>query len=186
MENGIVIYESRYGAAKQYANWIGERLDLPVKRSTDLSPWELAAYDFIIAGSSIYMGKILLRNWLNKNENALLKKKVLFFIVGAARATETEKTAKYFTDNIPAALIKADNCFYLQGKSVYQELSLTDKLFLKMGAWLAKTQEDKKAMLTDFNAVERSKLNSLLKAAPPLFCQKVKAASGKIADAPVV
>ncbi|HLP50264.1 MAG TPA: flavodoxin domain-containing protein [Chitinophagales bacterium] len=185
MKNGIVIYESRYGAAKQYANWIGERLGLPVKRSIDLSPWELAAYDFIIAGSSIYMGKILLRNWLVKNESALLNKKVLFFIVGAAPATETEKTTKYFTDNIPTALLKKDNQFYLQGKSVFGELGLADKFFLKMGAWLAKSPEEKKAMLTDFNAVKQGNLKSLLNATPRLFCQQVKAANSETSETSV-
>lgn len=63
MENGIVLYESRYGAAKQYAEWIGETLDLPVKKCSEVAAWELAAYDFIVAGSSIYMGKTLIRNW---------------------------------------------------------------------------------------------------------------------------
>ncbi|HLP20072.1 MAG TPA: flavodoxin domain-containing protein [Chitinophagales bacterium] len=186
MENGIVIYESRYGAARQYAQWIGEKLNLPAKESSELSPWELAAYDFVIAGSSIYMGKILLRNWLLKNESALLSKNVIFFIVGAAPVTETEKTEKYFSDNIPTALLRKDNHFYLQGKSVFSELSLADKFFLKIGAWLAKSPEDKKAMLTDFNAVKPGNLNSLLNATPQLFCQQVKAAKSETAKATLV
>ncbi len=184
MVNGIVLYESRYGAAKQYAQWISKRLNLTVKPASHLSQRELAACDFIIAGSSIYMGKILLRNWLHKNETALRSKKLMLFIVGAAPATETKKVEKYFTDNIPPALLKPGNHFYLQGKSVFSELSLSDKIFSKMGAWLVKTPEDKKAMLTDFNAVKPSNLFHLLNAAPQLFCQQVKATQNNASEAP--
>lgn len=181
MENGIVLYESRYGAAKQYAEWIGETLGLPVKKCSELAPWELAAYDFVVAGSSIYMGKTLVRNWLNKSAEALMNKKLLLFIVGAAPVSQKTKTDKYFTDTVPAALIKANNCFYLQGKCSYSELSFTDKLFLKIGAWLAQRPEDRKAMLTDFNEVKRSNLFPLLNALNVLLCRQVKTNGQQVA-----
>lgn len=120
------------------------------------------------------MGKILIHDWLVKNENVLREKKLLLFIVGAAPPTEKTKTEKYFTDNVPAFLLKPGNHFYLQGKSVYSELRLADKFFLKVGAWLAKRPEDKKAMLSDFNAVKRGSLFPLLNATEKLFCQQVK------------
>lgn len=174
MATGVVLYESRYGAAQQYAQWIGEALNIPAKRSSEISPWELAAYDYVIAGASIYMGKTLISDWLREYEVNLRGKKVLLFIVGAAPATETDKTNRYFTDNIPASLLTTGNCFYFQGQLQYNKLSLKDKFFLKMGAWLAKKPEDKKAMLTDFNAVTRSTIFPLLNACNGLFCQQVK------------
>lgn len=174
MENGIVLYESRYGATQQYAQWISEALNIPAKHISQLSPWELAAYDYVIAGSPIYMGKTLIAEWLREHDVSLRSKKMLFFIVGAAPATEKEKTEKYFTDNVPAQLLKTGNHFYFQGKMVYSSLSLKDKLFLKMGAWLAKKPEDKKAMLTDFSAVNRRNILPLLTACNALFCQRVK------------
>ena len=179
MENGIVLYESRYGAAKQYAEWIGETLDLPVKKCSEVAAWELAAYDFIVAGSSIYMGKTLIRNWLTQNAASLADKKLLLYIVGAAPALQKAKTDKYFTDNVPATLLKADNCFYLQGKSIYNELSFTDRLFLKIGAWLAQKPEDRKAMLNDFNEVKRSHLFPLLNGLNVLLCRQVKTNNGQ-------
>jgi menaquinone-dependent protoporphyrinogen IX oxidase len=174
MATGIVLYESRYGAAQQYAQWIGEALNIPVKRSSEISPWELAGYDYIIAGASIYMGKTLISEWLREYEVNLRSKKVLLFIVGAAPATEKEKTEQYFTNNVPAQLLTPGNHFYFQGQLEYNKLSLKDKFFLKVGAWLANKPEDKKAMLTDFNAVTRNTLFPLLNACNGLFCQQVK------------
>jgi menaquinone-dependent protoporphyrinogen IX oxidase len=174
MENGIVLYESRYGATQQYAQWIAEALNIHAKHISELSPWELAAYDYIIAGSPIYMGKILIADWLQQYDVTLRSKKILLFIVGAAPASEKEKTEKYFTDNIPTQLLKAGNHFYFQGKMQYSGLSLKDKFFLKMGAWLAKKPEDKKTMLTDFNAVNRRNILPLLTVCNTLFCQRIK------------
>ncbi|MBP6731891.1 MAG: hypothetical protein KA149_07530 [Chitinophagales bacterium] len=163
--NGIVIYSSRYGATGLYAKWIGMAMKIPVKKVSEIQAGELASYNFIVLGSPIYMGKILLKDWLIENSNLLKQKKLLFFIVGAAAATEKEKTEQYFTDNIPDQLLSAGNHFYLQGKMIFKELSFTDKVFLKMGAWLAKTEQDKKTMLTDFSAVKEVNLSALLQAA---------------------
>jgi menaquinone-dependent protoporphyrinogen IX oxidase len=161
--NGIVIYKSRYGAAKQYAQWIGETLKVSVKEMDEVSSESLVTYDYVIAGSSIYMGKILMKGWLAKNANALKGKKLFLFIVGAAPPSEKEKTEKYFTDNISKDLLLQSKHYYLQGKSVFQELSWFDRFFLKMGASLAKDERDKKAMLTDFNAIRKENLSDLLK-----------------------
>lgn len=162
---GIIVYSSRYGATSQYANWIGSALGLPVKNVKDIGPEELAGYDFIILGSSIYMGKILLKEWLKQNGSRLTNKKLLFFIVGAANGNEKEKTKKYFTDNIPEQLLNNNYCFYLQGKMTFKQLSLSDKFFLKMGTWLAQTEKEKKTMLTDFDAVKEGNLSGLLQTA---------------------
>jgi hypothetical protein len=55
-------------------------------------------------------------------------------------------------------------CFYLQGKTIYKELSLMDKFLLKAGAWLAGDTKVKKEMLTDLNAIDRKNLEGLLAA----------------------
>ncbi len=161
---GLIIYKSRYGAAAQYAKWLSETLSIPAVEMKDVTAELLKASDYIIAGSSIYMGKILLKEWLEANVDVLKSKTLFTYIVGAAPSTQTTKTARYFTDNIPALLLQKDQCFYLQGKSIHSELSWLDKLLLKAGAMFAPTPADKKAMLTEFNAIKRENLNALLNA----------------------
>lgn len=161
---GLIIYKSRYGAAAQYARWLSETLRIPAVEIKDVTAELLKESDYIIAGSSVYMGKILLKEWLEANVDVLKSKTLFIYIVGAAPPTQTTKTAQYFTDNIPALLLQKDSCFYLQGKSIHSELNWLDKLLLKTGAMFAPTPADKKAMLTEFNAIKRENLNALLNA----------------------
>ncbi|MES2621855.1 MAG: flavodoxin domain-containing protein [Bacteroidota bacterium] len=160
--NGIVIYKSRYGAAKQYAEWIAETLNIPAKTTDEVTNAHLIACDYVIAGSSIYIGKILMKDWLMQNSEALTGKKHFLFIVGAAPPSEKAKTEKYFTDNISNEILKSSQCYYLQGKSIFKELSWWDKFLLKAGAKFAPTPELKKEMLTEFNAIRKENLNELL------------------------
>jgi len=161
---GIVIYKSRYGAAKRYAEWIAIALGITLKASDEVKAKDFAQCDYVIAGSSIYMGKILIKDWLAKNNELLKGKKLFLFIIGAAPVEQKEKTEKYFTDNILKEMLANSKCFYLQGKSIFKELSWSDKIFLKMGAMLAKEARDKEAMLTDFNAIKRENINELVSA----------------------
>lgn len=161
---GLIVYKSRYGAAAQYAKWLSETLSIPAVELKDMTEEMLRNSSYIIAGSSIYMGKILLKDWLESNTTLLQSKNLFFYIVGAAPPSQATKTAQYFTDNIPSSLLRKDKCFYLQGKSIHSELNWLDKFLLKAGAMFAPTPADKKAMLTEFNAIQRENLNEILKA----------------------
>jgi len=78
---GVVIYRSRYGATHQYARWIGNELNLPVFETNEIDADKLNSYDFIIAGSSVYIGKILIKKWLKNNLEAIWHKKIFLFVV---------------------------------------------------------------------------------------------------------
>ena len=170
--NGIVIYQSRYGAAKQYAEWMADALNIPAQSTDQINKARLAACDYVIAGSSIYIGKILIKDWLAKNSDALQGKKLFLFIVGAAPPTAKEKTEKYFTDNIPLELLAHSSHFYLQGETIYKQLNLSDKILLRMGALFAKGA-DKKEMLTDLDALRKENLSKLLSEVRKLETPKV-------------
>ncbi len=61
---GAIIYRSKYGSTQQYAEWLGDRLNLPVFDPTTITPQQLANYDYLLIGSPIYIGKMLIRKWL--------------------------------------------------------------------------------------------------------------------------
>jgi len=63
---GLVIYKGKYGATKQYAMWIGQELQLPVASADRFHIDELPKYDFFILGSSVYIGKLEIKDWLKK------------------------------------------------------------------------------------------------------------------------
>ncbi len=59
---GLVIYKGRYGATKQYATWIGQELGLAVASADRFPLKELPKYDYFIIGSSVYIGKLEIKN----------------------------------------------------------------------------------------------------------------------------
>lgn len=88
---GIVVYQSKYGATNKYAQWIGSDLGLPVFETRELDPGQLEKYDLIILGSSVYIGRLLIKKWLKNNFKYLLNKKTFFFVVCGTPVDQREK-----------------------------------------------------------------------------------------------
>ena len=155
---GIVLYKGKYGATQQYANWIGEELQLPVIPADEVSNAKLSLYDFVIVASSVYMGKWLLCDWLERQLGILENKKLFLFIVCAIPASEMEKRAKIRNTNFPRALTAQAEIFFLPGRLMINKLSWSDKLFLKIGTILEKDPVRKNAMKHDMDAVSKKML----------------------------
>jgi menaquinone-dependent protoporphyrinogen IX oxidase len=158
---GLVIYKGRYGATKQYAAWIGTELGLPVASADRFPKDELEKYDYIIIGSSVYIGKLEIKKWLKKNYPILVKKKIFLFQVAASPVTDTEKRDNYNVACIPAAILNKAKTFFLPGRMIIRNLNWFDRFMLKMGARMAKDPAETTRMLTDFNDVKKEHLRPL-------------------------
>lgn len=161
---GIIIYKSKYGATKLYADWLSELVHLPKVASDNFNTDSLPNYDFILLGSSVYIGKLLTREWLKQNIKSLLGKKIFLFIVCGTPLHEKEKLEYIAKSNIPGEI--RDNCevFFLPGRLNKTALSLSDRILLRMGASLTRDPNVKKNMTHDYNAVNKESLLPLLNA----------------------
>ena len=54
-----VIYKSKYGSTKQYAEWIAQALDAPLFEASSVNPAQLAEYDVVVYGGGLYAGSQL-------------------------------------------------------------------------------------------------------------------------------
>jgi menaquinone-dependent protoporphyrinogen IX oxidase len=162
---GLVIYKGRYGATKQYAMWIGQELQLPVASADRFPVDELPKYDYFIFGSSVYIGKLEIGNWLKKNLNVLRKKKIFFFQVAGSPVEEKEKRESFNKASLPQDILKMIEFYYLPGRMIMRNLSGWDRFMLKMGAKLTKDPIEKERMLTDFDHVKKENVLPLIKAA---------------------
>lgn len=162
---GIVLYKGKYGATAQYASWIAEALYLPIADIEHGDAVELSKYDYVIIGSSVYVGKMLIKNWLRQNEAKLQSKKILFFVVCATFSNEKKQQGVIVNDNIPWSLIKASEVFFIAGRVVINRLSWLDRLTVRMGALMQNDPLKKKAMLRGFDGVKRENINLLIKSA---------------------
>ena len=156
--NGLVIYKGKYGATKQYAMWIGQELQLPVASADRFHTNELMKYDYFILGSSVYIGKLEIKDWLKKNFYVLQNKKIFFFQVAASPVEQIEKRQSYNKASLPPSILKNIQFYYLPGRMIMRNLSGWDRFMLKMGAKLTKDPVEKKAMLTDFDHVKKEKV----------------------------
>lgn len=160
---GIIIYKGKYGATSQYAKWLGEALELPVVQAGTETMKQLADVDFVILGSSIYIGALQLKNWIKQNQTFLTTKKLYLFLVTGTSLDETEKLEGYVKNNIPEALRRKCKCFFFPGKLEFNRLSWSDKLLLRMGAWLSKGSKSE-IPLVDYNKMNRQYIADLVKA----------------------
>ena len=152
---GLVIYKGKYGATKQYAMWIGQELRLPVASADRFPVDELPNYDYFILGSSVYIGKLEIKDWLKKNFQVLQNKKIFFFQVAASPIEQIEKREGYNKASLPSIMAEKIQFYYLAGRMIMRNLSAWDRFMLKMGAKLAKDPIEKKTMLTDFDNVKK-------------------------------
>ncbi|HEY6504801.1 MAG TPA: flavodoxin domain-containing protein [Chitinophagaceae bacterium] len=160
---GLIVYKSKYGAAGQYAAWLSNELRLPLMQADDCDEDDIEESNFIIIGSSVYIGKLLIRKWLLQNAFALQKKKLFLFVVCGTEPDEKEKLESYISSSVPGHLRSQCQVYFLPGKMVYKKLSWTDKFMLQIGARLSKEPGAKQKMLTDYNAVKKENLDAILK-----------------------
>ena len=158
---GIVIYQGKYGATQQYAEWLGQELNIPVV-SADDEREEISNYDYFVLGSSVYIGKLVMRNWLKKNLANINTRKIFFFLVSGTAPDEKEKLESYLSSGIPATIRKKIDVSFLPGKLDIKKLSWMDRFLLRMGARLEKDAAVKKGMLTEYNQVKKENLAGLI------------------------
>lgn len=156
----VIIYKGKYGATRQYAEWLGAALHLPLKTPEELAEADITTHDCIIMGSSVYIGKLLIRNWVKEHAAVLKSKKLILFVVcGSNNPKEQEKIIQ---QNIPDGLIDPSRIFFLPGRLIKSKLSWKDRFMLKMGAMLVKNPEIKKSMLQDRDDVKKENMNAIV------------------------
>lgn len=161
---GIIIYKGKYGSTKQYAEWLGEELDLPVAPATEISGEQLTPYDFLILGTSVYIGKLQITKWLKKNLLFIKSKKIFLFQVAGTPPGEKEKRQAYNLSCMPGELVSQCEFYFLTGRMIRSKLSWMDRFMLKMGSRLAKDPEDRKTMLTDYDDVKKENILAIVTA----------------------
>ena len=158
---GIIIYKGKYGATRQYAEWLSQELDLNFSLADELDIND-NSNRFFILGSSVYIGKLQLSKWLQRNKKYLLNKKIFFFLVAGTPPSETEKLMGYIKTGIPEEIQSNCSYYFLPGRLNMEKLSWKDKFMLRMGARLAKDPADRANMLRSYDLVKKENLEKII------------------------
>ena len=127
---GIVIYKSKYGSTKKYAEWIRESTGFDMAEADKFKPDQLGNYDTVIFGGGIYAGGIAGIAFLKKNIARLKGKNLAVFCCGAS-PFDADFMKALKERNMPGELSDIP-LFYCRGGCDIANLHFADKTLCKM------------------------------------------------------
>ena len=84
----IVIYKSKTGFVRKYAEWIAEDLGADIFEVSKVNLNILKKYDTLIYGGSLHAVGIIGVKFITKNFDKLMDKRLVVFATGASPASE--------------------------------------------------------------------------------------------------
>lgn len=128
----IVIYKSKYGSTKKYAQWIAKEIEADIKDAKNVKATELLDYDTIVYGGGLYAEVINGVHLITKNLDILKNKKTAIFTTGITPCDCRE----YYDDlvikkNFKEGIKENIKIFNFPGKMIIDELSFVHKTALK-------------------------------------------------------
>lgn len=130
MSKGIILYRSKYGATKKYADWLVEETGFDCMETKNAKAEVLQQYDVIILGGGVYASGIAGLQFLKKNISQLAGKKIAVFAVGASPYDETaiaQIRDMHFRDALSDIPL-----FYCRGAWDEDKMKFTDRTLCKM------------------------------------------------------
>ncbi len=129
--NIIVIYKSKYGTTKQYAEWIAEELGCEAAEASRIKIDDMESCDVIVYGGGLYAECIDGIALINKNYDRIKDKNIIVFSVGL-----TDPGFKKYYDTVAEKNFSSEvrdniQIFNLPGKMIIDELSLPHRGALK-------------------------------------------------------
>lgn len=152
-----VVYYSKYGSTKQYAEWLAEELDADLYTLKEAVKCDFSQYNEVLIGSGVYAGVLKIRKNLIEMIKNTSDARIYAFGVGATPPSEelvNEIANATFKNNKN----KIEKLYMFRGKFDYSALSMEDKLI--MGAYKAvvmrkdELNEAEKAILKCFDEPE--------------------------------
>ena len=130
MKQGIILYQSKYGATQKYANWLSDKTGFDCIAVDKADMKQIQQYDVIVLGGAIYASGISGLSFLKKHMEALRGKRLVVFCVGASPYDK-----KAF-DEIKAYNLKDDlkdiPIFYGRGTWDESKMSFKDRSLCKL------------------------------------------------------
>ena len=144
MSGTLVIYHSKTGFSKRYAQWLAEDLGCQALPFRDRKSVDISKYDTVILAGGLYAGQMSGLKWLKSQLPALAGKRLAAVAVGCApmgNRTLPESMKKLFggTPEIKG--------FYCQGGLDYERMGAVDRTMMAALRMMLKKQKNQQEML---------------------------------------
>ena len=144
MSDIAVIYKSKYGSTKKYANWIADELKADIYDASKVKINELQKYSTIIYGGGMYMESIKGISLITRNFDNLKDKNLIVFSVGLEDPKESRDFQptlnKAFTDEMQK-VIKA---FQFRGAIDHKKLTFAHRFSMGIFIRILKKMPEEK------------------------------------------
>ena len=127
---GIILYASKYGATKRYAEWLAEKTGFDCVETKKAKIEDVKQYDTILLGGGIYASGIAGLSFLKKNITQLREKKVIVFCDGAS-PYEERAFQQIVAHNLKDSLAGLP-CFYCRGAWDPDAMTFADRTLCRM------------------------------------------------------
>ena len=128
----VVIYKTKYGSTKSYAQWIGEELNCPVIDVKNVNVEDIDKYDTVIYGGGLYAEVINGVHFITKNFEKFANKKIVVYSTGITPIECRDYYDKLVLEkNFKPEIRDKIKVFNFLGKMIVNELSLVHRTALK-------------------------------------------------------
>lgn len=125
-----VIYKSKYGHTKKYAQWISEELNCDLYENSEIKVDKMLEYDTIIYGGGLYASGILGIELITRNFDSLKNKNIAVYTVGLADPEIKSQFEPIIKKNFTEEMQNTIKIFHLRGGINYKELGIVHKAMM--------------------------------------------------------
>ncbi|MDQ2087897.1 flavodoxin domain-containing protein [Herbivorax sp. ANBcel31] len=127
----LLIYRTKTGFTKKYAEWISKEVTCKTIPLEKIKDEDINSYNIIIYGAGMHAGRIQGLNKFKKNVLNLADKKIIVFATGGTPCIEKVVT-KIKKDNFTDEELENINKFYYFQSGVnYERMGMVDKAIMK-------------------------------------------------------
>ena len=137
----LIIYDSKYGTTKTYAEMISKHIDAKIESITNITEADLQDADIVIIGTYVRVGAFHAK-WRIKQHWKILKDKKIYLFSTSAEATKSELQAILYKTFAPED-IQHIQYFSFPGVSDYTKLTRRDKVLLRFPIHALQTKAHK-------------------------------------------
>lgn len=164
MKKVLVLYKSKTGFSKRYAEWIAEDLACDCRSIKGVKLEDLNDYGLVIYGAGVYAGMLAgagkIKNWIKKSP----EKTWVVFATGATPPKEGYEELIFKTNFRKGESRPAHFYYFLSGIN-YEKMGLSDRLLMKFFTFITtrKSAKPRTAKQTSIDLANRDYIEELLR-----------------------
>lgn len=141
----VLVYKSKTGFTRRYAQWIQEELGCEIVPYKDRKKLRLTDYETVIYGGGFFGGSIKGLKWLLEQLPAAGDKRWVVFATGAT-PPDSPNVEKALRKNFTDSQWEQIKVFYLHSGLCYEKMGLMDKLLMAMFKKMLKKSGETEAL----------------------------------------